>query len=124
MVSFEVKCKVLYEDMESALELMQEMMFNTIYADKKRLSEIISEGKVLYTLSLSVDQSVTVTTALGTNTVTIENGAVAVTEADCPDHYCMQRGWCRSGTDIVCLPHRVVITVRTEQSTVTPDIIA
>ena len=77
-------------------------------ADAQRI-EIISEGKVLYTLSLSVDQSVTVTTALGTNTVTIENGAVAVTEADCPDHYCMQRGWCRSGTDIVCLPHRLVI---------------
>lgn len=71
--------------------------------------QILSEGKVLYTLSLAVDQSVTITTALGTNTVTIRDGAVAVTDASCPDHYCMQRGWCRGGTDIVCLPNRLVI---------------
>lgn len=77
-------------------------------ADAQRI-EIISEGKVLYTLSLAIDQTVTVTTVLGSNTVTIEDGAVAVTAADCPDHYCMQRGWCPSGTDIVCLPHRLVI---------------
>ena len=82
--------------------------------DAQRI-EIISEGKVLYTLNLSVDQSVTVTTAMGTNTVTIQDGAVAVTAADCPDHYCMQRGWCRSGTDIVCLPHRLVIRFLGEQ---------
>ncbi len=77
--------------------------------------EIISEGKVLYTLSLSVDQAVTVTTAMGTNTVTIRDGAVAVTAADCPDHYCMQRGWCNSGADIVCLPNRLVIRFLGEQ---------
>lgn len=83
-------------------------------ADAQRI-EILSEGKVLYTLSLSVDQSVTVTTGTGTNTVTIQNGAVAVTAADCPDHYCMQRGWCHGGTDIVCLPNRLVIRFLGEQ---------
>ena len=71
--------------------------------------EIISEGKVLYTLSLAVDQVIVVTTGTGTNTVTIQDGAVAVTEASCPDHYCMQRGFCRGGADIVCLPNRLVI---------------
>lgn len=71
--------------------------------------EIQSEGKVLYTLDLHVDQQVTVTTDRGTNTITIRDGAVAVTEADCPDHYCMQRGYCTGGTEIVCLPNRLVI---------------
>lgn len=71
--------------------------------------EILSEGKVLYTLSLSVDQTVTVETNRGTNTVTIRDGAVAVTAADCPDHYCMQRGYCTGGAEIVCLPNRLVI---------------
>lgn len=83
-------------------------------ADAQRI-EIISEGKVLYTLSLDVDQAVTVTTASGTNTVTIQNGSVAVTEANCPDHYCMQRGWCSGGADIVCLPNRLVIRFLGEQ---------
>lgn len=71
--------------------------------------EVWSEGEKLYTLSLYENQTLTVTTATGINTVTIQNGAVAVTEANCPDHYCMQRGFCQGGADIVCLPNRLVI---------------
>ena len=71
--------------------------------------EILSEGKVLYTLNLNVDQEITVITDRGTNTITIRDGAVAVTEASCPDHYCMHRGYCTGGAEIVCLPNRLVI---------------
>ena len=71
--------------------------------------EIWSEGELKYILSLHMDQTITITTATGTNTVTIQNGAVAVTEASGPDHYCMQRGYCDGGADIVCLPNRLVI---------------
>ena len=77
--------------------------------------QIISEGKVLYTLPLAVDKTVTVQTALGTNTVTIQDGKVAVTEADCPDGHCMAQGFCSGGAQIVCLPHRLVITFLGEQ---------
>ena len=70
---------------------------------------IVSEGKVLYTLPLAQDTTVTVETAKGTNTVTVRNGAVAVTEADCPDGHCMARGFCSGGAQIVCLPNRLVI---------------
>ena len=77
--------------------------------EKAHRVEILSEGKVLYTLDLHVDQEITVTTDRGSNTVTIRNGVVAVTEASCPDHYCMQRGWCDGGAEIVCLPNRLVI---------------
>ena len=44
-ITFELKCKVLYEDMKAAVELMLEMLTETVYANKKRLYEIISEGK-------------------------------------------------------------------------------
>jgi len=71
--------------------------------------KIYSEGKLLYTLPLSQDTSVTVETDRGTNTVTVRDGKVAVTAADCPDHYCMDRGFCSSGPQIVCLPNRLVI---------------
>lgn len=71
--------------------------------------QVLSQGKVLYTLSLNKDQTVTVETDLGRNTVTIRDGKVAVTEADCPDGYCMARGFCSSGPQIVCLPNRLVI---------------
>ena len=41
--------------------------------------------------------------------MTVHDGKIAVTAADCPDGYCMQRGWCSSGADIVCLPHHLSI---------------
>lgn len=72
-------------------------------------AEIWSEGKLLYTLELSVDQTVTVDSSYGTNVITVRNGKIAVTEADCPDGYCMDRGFCGGGAQIVCLPNRLVI---------------
>lgn len=78
-------------------------------------AEIWSDGELLYVLELGVDQEITVQTELGTNTVTVKDGAVAVTAADCPDHYCMDRGYCSGGAQIVCLPNRLVIKFTGEQ---------
>ena len=74
-----------------------------------RQVEVWSQGQKKYTLSLQQDQTVSVESSLGTNVITIRNGKVAVTETDCPDHYCMRRGYCDGGADIVCLPNGLVI---------------
>lgn len=79
-------------------------------------AEVRSEGALLYTLDLSRDGSYTVTTDRGTNVITVKDGAVAVTQADCPDGYCMDRGYCSSGAQIVCLPNRLVISFVGEQA--------
>lgn len=71
--------------------------------------KIISQGKVLNTLPLSEDTTFSVVTPKGTNVVTIQGGKVAVTQADCPDKYCMARGFCAGGAQIVCLPNRLVL---------------
>ena len=79
-------------------------------------AEIVSEGTLLHTVDLRIDQEITVTNSRGgTNIVTVQGGKIAVIEADCPDHYCMQRGWCGGGAQIVCLPNRLVIRVTEEQ---------
>ncbi len=73
-------------------------------------AQIKSGDKVVATLDLSVDQELVVTTPDGhSNTVTVRDGKISVTEADCPDHYCMQRGFRNHGTPIVCLPNKLVI---------------
>ena len=69
-------------------------------------AEIYAEGELVKTVSLAVDQEFTVN---GHNTVTVSGGKIAVTWADCPDGYCMARGFCASGPEIVCLPNRLVI---------------
>ena len=78
-------------------------------------AEVWSEGKLLYTLPLSADQQITVRSSYGENVITVRAGKIAVTAADCPDHYCMERGYCAGGTQIVCLPNRLVIRFVGEQ---------
>ena len=80
--------------------------------EEARFAEITSKGELVKTVDLQIDQELTVD---GHNTVTVRDGKIAVTWADCPDHYCMKRGFCSGGTDIVCLPNRLVISFVGEQ---------
>ena len=59
------------------------------------------------------------------NRLIIRDGRAYVETATCPDGICAaHRPVFRNGESIVCLPHRVVITVFTEQGTDSPDIVA
>ena len=70
---------------------------------------VISEGKLLYTLPLSQPTRLEIVSSNGTNVITVSDGKVAVTEADCPDKHCVRRGFCDRGVQIVCLPNRLVL---------------
>ena len=72
-------------------------------------ARVYSDGQLLFTLDLRIDQTKTVHSQYGTNVITVQDGKVAVTQADCPDGYCMDRGFCSGGVQIVCLPNRLVI---------------
>ena len=72
-------------------------------------AEIWQDNRLVRTVDLKVDQSFTVQTEGGYNMITVENGKIAITDADCPDKHCIRRGYCNSGSAIVCLPHRLVI---------------
>jgi len=72
-------------------------------------AQITSDGRLVRIVDLQVDQQFTVETGEGYNVVTVRDGKIAVTEASCPDHYCMDRGFCAKGAQIVCLPNRLVI---------------
>lgn len=48
----------------------------------------------------------------GTNIITVKDGAVYMTHADCPDKLCINQGKIYlSGERIVCLPNRIMIEV-------------
>ena len=79
-------------------------------------AEIYSDGELVKTVSLHMDQEFAVSApGGGENVITVKDGAIAVTQATCPDHYCMLRGYCSGGTQIVCLPNRLVIAFAGEQ---------
>ena len=74
------------------------------------LAEITCQGQVVKTVDLRIDQQFTVSSdEQHWNTVCVKDGKIGVIDANCPDHYCMKRGFCNSGTEIVCLPNRMTI---------------
>lgn len=81
-------------------------------SEEATFARITSEGNHIKTVNLGIDQEFAVITEDGgRNVVTVKDGKIGVTEADCPDHYCMDRGMISKGTQIVCLPNRLVITL-------------
>ena len=82
-----------------------------IPGEEASFAQISSNGKLLKTVDLRNNQTFTVEAGNGGhNTITVKDGKIGVTEATCPDHYCMHRGMINSGAQIVCLPNQLVIT--------------
>ena len=73
---------------------------------------ITVDGTVYQQVSLEKDETIEVKTEHGVNVVKIENGAVSMESADCPDKVCVNHASIKkSGETIVCLPHKVVVEV-------------
>ncbi len=75
--------------------------------------KVIIDGKEKYTYNLSEDIKTVILTDKGKqNTLVIKNGKAFVESADCPDKICVShRAISNVGETIVCLPHKVVISV-------------
>lgn len=80
---------------------------------------IYSNGKLIKTINLrsDVEQSFTVSSADGGyNTITVKDGSISVTDADCPDKICVKAAPISDGIQpIVCMPHKLVIRIETER---------
>ena len=110
-----MKTKFWIAALALALILCIGLSILTLGGEETTQAQITSGGKVIRIVDLHIDQEFTVETSDGYNVVTVKDGKIAVTEASCPDHYCMARGFCNSGTQIVCLPNRLVIEFLAEQ---------
>lgn len=48
----------------------------------------------------------------GENVISVEPGRIRISDANCPDHVCVDTGWISDGViPIVCLPHQLVIRI-------------
>lgn len=80
------------------------------------------DGKVWGTWPLEEDRTIEVNLDSGYNRVRMEAGEVYMEEADCPDGYCMHQGPLSGGIEtIVCLPHKLVVEVISEQETASEE---
>lgn len=78
---------------------------------KNPTAEIYQNGVLIKKMPLSQDAEFTVSCESGINVIKIEDGAVRVDRADCPDKVCVNMGAVKGAVPIVCLPHRLEIRV-------------
>lgn len=71
--------------------------------------KITVDGKLFCEKPLSEDGEIAIN---GTNIAVIENGAVYMKYASCPDKLCIHQGKiCDSSRKIICLPNKVTVEV-------------
>ena len=70
------------------------------------------DGEIIMELPLDKDARVVLGEGADTNTLVIEGGKARVVEASCPDQVCVRQGGIQyEGESIVCLPHRLIVTI-------------
>lgn len=70
------------------------------------------DGETVMELPLNRDIQIVLGSGGRTNTLVIADGAARMAEAGCPDQICVSHGAIRyEGESIVCLPHRLVVSV-------------
>ncbi len=99
-----------------ALLLLATAAWGVLRLTREKGGEVLVtvDGELAATIPLSVDATLPVGTGRGfLNVVEVSDGRVRVADADCPDRLCVRQGWISyDGESIVCLPHRLVVTVR------------
>ena len=98
---------------------------NRLLADKNADTVVVTvDGVEKLRVPLSAEGVYSVPLAEGEeNVIAVEGGAVWMQSANCRDQLCVQQGRTRSaGKQIVCLPHRVVVSLeRTQGAAVQED---
>lgn len=89
------------------------------YFGKSGISAIIEQdGETVAELDLNKDTELVLNDGTGgSNTITVQNGHISVTEANCPDLVCVRTGAIsQTGEVIACLPHKLIITISSDQT--------
>jgi len=78
------------------------------------IAKIYQNGECIHNIDLSAVVA-EYTIQIGgevTNTVSVKQGRICISDATCPDHVCVRQGWITNGiVPIVCLPNNVVIQI-------------
>ena len=70
------------------------------------------DNKEYETVSLKENERVVIDNEYGKNVIIIRDEQVFVENADCPDKTCVKQGKImKTGQSIVCLPHRLTVTI-------------
>ena len=78
--------------------------------------EVIVDNHVQKVISLNDDGEYQVDDGEYSNIITIKNREVYMKSSDCPDQICVKQGEIKKqGESIMCLPHKLVIRIASEE---------
>ena len=73
---------------------------------------VFVDGEETARYSLEESLETEISSPWGSNLLVIEEGRAKIIEADCPDKLCVNQKAIRfQGESIICLPHRVTVTI-------------
>lgn len=83
-----------------------------VNSDSGAYVQVEVDGAIVDTVALDTDFTKKYDFDGNSNTLVIKDGKASVTEANCPDGICVNhKPINRSGESIICLPHKLVVTV-------------
>ena len=103
------------------------LVYLFVFRDSGNVVEVTVDGEVYGVYSLSENITCEIRTGKNDeniNRFVIADGKVYMQDASCPDGICVaHRPIFRDGESIVCLPNRVVVTVITQETEDSADIV-
>ena len=91
------------------------LVFIKVTGQKGDRVVVTVDGAVFGEYDLDQDRQVLIETEAGINLLVIQSGSCFLEDADCPDKLCVKQGTINNvGQSIICLPHRVVISIEGE----------
>lgn len=108
------------------IALLTTGIYHLIYHESGDMLQVSVNGTVTKSFPLDSDISYTIVTANGgENVLEIKDGAARITKANCPDKLCVhQKKISHQGENLVCLPHKVVVTIINTSQKATLDGVA
>ena len=97
-----------------AVLLLSALLFiPNLFGNDKLIADIYLEGKIIRTIDLgSVTDTYTISPT-DSSQITVKNGAICFSYAECHDDLCVKSGWLTSkGQTAACLPEKIVITIK------------
>lgn len=105
-------CVALWAAMQHSVSANTGTSTNLISANANVCAVVHDTNGNTRTLPLNEDTVVDIVTDKGCNTITVKDGTVRVTNADCENQDCIQQGALSApGKQIICLPHELWIEV-------------
>lgn len=106
-------------------ELIFGIMMNKNYTGT--YAEVTVDGKLYKKILLSEhrgEEEINVKTKYGYNTIQIKDDSIGIIDSDCPDKICVNSGFISKPGDLsVCLPHKLMIEIKSNNSEKDTDII-